>query len=97
MFTNSTFLEPLFWIIMGFLYTIFAISAVYWAKDLKLNMTWWKWLLSVLWFIFLSVTIAGSFTLIGENEKRAGLYFLGVFGTISIVSSVGLFQLIRNK
>jgi len=97
MFTNSTFLEPFFWIIMGFLYTIFAISAVYWAKDLKLKMNWWKWSISAVWFIFLSVTIAGGFTLIGENELRAGLYFLGVFGTVMIVSGVGLIQLIRSK
>lgn len=97
MFTNSTIFEPLFWIAMGVLYTLFAISAVYWAKDLKLKMNWWKWTISAIWYILLTLTISGGFTLIGENELRAGLYFLGVFGTIMIVSGVGLIQLIRNK
>jgi len=97
MFTNSTILEPLFWIIMGILYTVFAISMTYWAKDLKLKMNWWKWLLSAIWFILLNITIAGGFTLIGENETRAGIYFLGVFGTIFIVLGVGLRQLIKLR
>ena len=66
---------------MGALYTVFAISMTYWAKDLKLKMNWGKRLLSVIWFILLNVTIAGGFTLIGENEIRAGIYFLGVFIT----------------
>ena len=97
MFTNSTIFEPLFWIIIGAFYTLFTLSMIYWAKDLNLKMTWWKWILSVTWFIFLNITIAGGFTLIGENEMRAGLYFLGVFGTIMIVSGVGLWQVIKSR
>lgn len=97
MFTNSTILEPLFWIIMGVLYTIFAISIIFYAKDLKLRMNKWKWILIVIWFVLLNIIIAGGFTLIGENESRAGLYFLGVFGIIIIVFGVGLWQLIKPK
>jgi len=97
MFTNSTLLEPLFWIVMGVLYTIFAIGLTYLAKDLKLKMNWWKWLLSIGWFIFINITVAGGFTLIGENESRAGIYFLGVFGTVFIVLGVGLWQLIKSR
>ncbi len=97
MFENSTILEPLFWIIMGILYTIIAISSTYWAKDIGLKMPWWKWLLSALWFIILNVTIAAGTTLIGENESRAGLYFMGVFGTLTIILGVGLWQLIKTK
>ncbi len=97
MFENSTILEPLFWIIMGVLYTIIAISSTYWAKDLNLKMTWWKWTLAIIWFIFLNITIAAAFTLIGENESRAGIYFIGVFGTLSIILGVGLWQLIKLR
>lgn len=97
MFTNSTIFEPMFWIIMGVLYTVFGISMTYWAKDLKLKMNWWKWLLAIIWFIFLNVTIAAGFTLIGENEARAGIYFLGVFGTLFIVLGAGLWQLIKLR
>jgi len=81
---------------MGVLYTIFAISMTYWARDLKLKMNWWKWLLSIIWFILLNITIAGGFTLIEENESRAGIYFIGIFGTILIVLGVGLWQLFKS-
>jgi len=96
MFPYSTMLEPLFWIIMGFLYTIFIISIKYCAEDLKFKLKWWKWTLFSLWFIALNVIIAGGFTLIGENETRAGLYFLGVFGTIIIILGAGLWKLLRK-
>jgi hypothetical protein len=97
MFTNSTIAEPLFWIIMGILYTLLALSARYWAKDLKLNMNPWKWVLAAVWFILLNVVIAGGFTLMGENEPRAGRYFLIVFGTLCLVLGVGLWQLVKPK
>lgn len=96
MFPHSTMLGPLFWIIMGFLYTIFMISIKYWAEDLKFNLNWWKWTILSVWFILLNIVIAGAFTLIGENEARAGLYFLGVFGTTIIVLSVGLWRLLKK-
>jgi hypothetical protein len=97
MFDNSTIFEPLFWIVMGVIYTIVAISARYWAKDLALQMNWWKWTLVIIWFVLLNITIAAGTTLIGENEQRAGLYFLGVFGTLFIVLGVGLWQLIKRE
>ena len=96
MFPHSTMLEPLFWIIMGFLYTIFMISVKYWAEDLKFNMKWLKWTILSVWFILLNITIAGAFTLIGENEARAGLYFLGVFGTTIIILGVGVWRLLKK-
>ena len=96
MFPHSTMFEPLFWIIMGFLYTIFMISIKYWAEDLNFNMNWWKWTMLSVWFILLNITIAGAFTLIGENETRAGLYFLGVFGTTLVILGVGLWRLLKK-
>lgn len=96
MFPHSTMLEPLFWIIMGFLYTIFVISIKFWAEDLKFNLKWWKWILFTIWFALLNIITAGGFTLIGENESRAGLYFLGVFGTFIIILGAGLWKLLRK-
>ncbi len=98
MFPHSTMLEPMFWIIMGVLYTAFVIGVRYWFQDLNLKMTWWKWLLSAFWFFILNISIAGAFTLMGEGEKIAGLRFLGFFGIISIILGVGLWRLlVRSK
>jgi uncharacterized membrane protein YhfC len=97
MFNHSNILEPLFWIVMGALYLLFIAGLTYWFKDRKISMNWWKWTLSAIWFIVLSMVIAGSFTLIGENEVRAGLYFLAVFGIIEILLGVALWRFVINK
>ena len=65
-----------------------------WAKDLKLNMKWWKWLLLSLWYAGLSICIAGSFTLFGEGEIRAGNYFLGISIVIFLILGVSLWRLL---
>jgi hypothetical protein len=90
------FMEPLFWIVMGLLYALIAYSATLWVTDLKLHMTWWKWLLTAFWFAGLSVTIAGGFTLIGENEMLPGIYFLGFFLVFHIIFGAILWRIISN-
>lgn len=97
MFPHNTILGPLFWIIMGLLYALLIAGAKIWFKDLGFKMNWWKWLLTSFWFVLLSLTIAGSFTLMGEDEFRAGYYFLGVFGMISLILGVGLWRLLSYK
>ncbi|MCF8222695.1 MAG: hypothetical protein K9J25_06065 [Bacteroidales bacterium] len=98
MFSNSNILGPLFWIIMGVLYMVFITGLVVWLKDLNIKMNWWKWSLVLLWFILLSIIIAGGFTLIGENEMRAGLLFIAVPGAVMIVAGVALSRfLFRNR
>lgn len=94
MFPNSTMLDPLFWIAMGLLYALVFAGARAWAQDLKLSMPWWKWLLAIGWFFALNISVAGGFTLFGENERQAGLYFLMVFGTFSLLSGVGLWRVL---
>lgn len=90
MFNNSNILEPLFWIVMGVLYTGFIFGMAAWFKDQNIKMNWWKWSLVILWFILLSIIIAGGFTLIGENEMRAGLLFMAVPGAVIIVAGLAL-------
>ncbi|HKL38145.1 MAG TPA: hypothetical protein VJ876_04565 [Bacteroidales bacterium] len=88
------FLQPLFWMIMGMLYALVIVSARYWARDLGLNMNWWKWLLTGLWFVMLSLFVAGGMTLIGENEIQGGIYFLGFFLVLMLILGVGLWRLL---
>ncbi|PKP51393.1 MAG: hypothetical protein CVT92_12910 [Bacteroidetes bacterium HGW-Bacteroidetes-1] len=97
MFPNSTILGPLFWIVMGGLYTISFTGFYYWITDSIIKMNWWKWLLSILWFLGLNITIAGGFTLFGEKEIRAGFWFLSVFGGVFIVLGVGLWRLLTSR
>ncbi len=97
MFPHATILGPLFWIVMGLLYALLILGARIWFKDLGYQMNWWKWFITACWFIFLSVTIAGGFTLFGENEMKAGYYFLGLFGMISVISGVGVWRLLSYK
>jgi hypothetical protein len=60
-------------------------SAGLWAEDLGLQMTWWKWLLAAAWYGLLSYTLAGAFTLLGENEPAAWYRFLVFHLIVTIV------------
>jgi len=90
-------LQPLFWIIMGMLYSLMIFSARYWAADLKIPMNGWKWLAAGFWFLLLSLSLAGGMTLIGEGEVHAGLSFLALFLLICLIMGVGLWRLLTAK
>ena len=85
MMIYSTFFRPVFWIVMGLLYALMFSGAAYWARDLGLGMTWWKWVLVALWYGLLSFALAGGFTLIGERVRKAGWRSLGFFVAVAIV------------
>lgn len=90
----TIFLEPVFWIVMGILYALIGYSAPIWANDLGLKMNWWKWALVFVWFLFLSMIIAGGFTLIGENEAKAGIYFLGGGVVLNVILGFILWRIL---
>ena len=94
MITYSPFFKPIFWIIMGFVYSMTIAGAPLWAEDLGLQMTWWKWILVALWYVLLSFTFAGSFTLLGEKEPGAWYKFLGFHLIITIIFGVIVWSLI---
>ena len=60
MFAYSPFFKPIFWVIMGLIYTMTALGAPIWAEDLGLQMSWWKWILAALWYILLNFSFAGT-------------------------------------
>ncbi|MGD8982674.1 MAG: hypothetical protein PVH99_14130 [Desulfobacteraceae bacterium] len=94
MLLYSTIARPLFWIVMGLIYALMIAAAPLWAKDLGLQMNWWKWLLTAVWYGLLSISIAASFTLMGEKEPRAGQYSLGLTLVIMIILGAGLWSLL---
>ena len=79
---------------MGLVYALMIAGAPMWAKDLGLQMNWWKWLLTAVWYGLLSISIAASFTLMGEKEPRAGQYSLGLTLVIMIILGAGLWSLL---
>lgn len=85
MFPQSTILDPIFWMVLGALQVLVFVGARVWAKELGIPMNWWKWGVTAIWYLSFMLTIAGAFTLLGENEGNAGWYFLGFVGTILIV------------
>jgi hypothetical protein len=67
------------------------------AEDHGWVLNWWKWLLSIIWYIIFSLSVLSFGTLSGENEGSAGVkvLLLGLF--LCIVSGVGLWRLLRFK
>lgn len=90
MITNTV----LFSFIIGAVTSLVVAGAVAWAKDLGLRMTWWKWLLGILWYILLNFFIFLDFTMMGEGEMGAGLRMLVFQGIIMIILGVGLSRLL---
>ena len=94
MFAYSPFFKPIFWTIMGLIYTLTAFGAPIWAQDLGLHMTWWKWCLAAIWYVLLSFSLAGAFTLLGEREPGAWYKFLGFHFIITIIFGAIIWSLI---
>jgi hypothetical protein len=78
MILYSTVAKSFFWIGMGLVYAMIIAGAPYIAKDLGLQMTWWKWSLAALWYIILSIGVAAGFTVMGEREPGAAKYFFSI-------------------
>lgn len=90
MHAPSTILRTLFWIVIGILLALTFAGAGLWARDLGLQMSWWKWSLAALWYCFLNLGVAAGFTLIGEKERRAGVRILGGSAIAAIVLGAAL-------
>ena len=94
MIIYSTYLKAVFWMVMGLVYALLIAGAPIWARDLGLQMTWWKWVLAVLWYAFVSYSFAVAFTLKGEEEPGAWYKFLGSHLIIAILLGVILWLLL---
>jgi hypothetical protein len=84
----------LFSFVFGAVTGLVVAGAIAWAKDLALKMTWWKWLLAVLWYVLLNFFVFLDFTMIGEGETGAGWKMLLFQGVIMIILGVGLVRLL---
>jgi len=90
MFFNGS----VFWYIMGILTILVGAGAVVWARDLHLKMFWWKWLLVIVWYVLLMMSVYAAFTFIGEDESAAGMRFLLFAGVVLVILGAGLVRLL---
>lgn len=87
----------IFAFVVGLLTGAVVVGAITWAKDLGLHMSWWKWLLSALWYFLLLFFLFASFTFIGEGEAAAGWKVLGLSGVLIVILGVGLARILRGR
>jgi hypothetical protein len=93
MFFSSGF----FWFLMGIVAVLVGAGFKAFAEDKGWKLTWWKWLLSIIWYAIFSLSFLSWGTLIGENEAGAG-WKTGLFGLfISLILGVGLWRLLAAK
>ena len=93
MFFNS----GIFWFLMGMITVLIGAGFKAFADDRGWVLNWWKWLLSILWYIIFSLSILSYSTLAGEKEDSAAvkILLLGLF--VCIVYGVGLWRLLSYK
>jgi len=83
--------------IMGALYVLMGVSAPIWVKDLGLQMTKGKWAMSILWYLFLLLSVAAPLTALAENEGVAAFRMVMVLGVITVISGAGLVRYLMYK
>ena len=91
------FQGSVFWFVMGIVAVLVAVGFSAFAVNRGWTLTWWKWLLAILWYLLLSMTFFTFGTLIGENEGNAAwrIGLLGLF--VCLVSGVGLWRVMGFK
>ena len=70
-------------------------AAIRWSHNLKLKMSWWKWLLSATWYALFLFCIFLDFTFMGEGEVSAGLKLLAVHVVMMALLGTGLVRILR--
>ena len=87
----------IFAFIVGLLTGAVVVGAITWAKALGLKMTWWRWLLSALWYSLLLFLVFAAFTFIGEGEPAAGWKTVGISAVLLVILGAGLVRILKAK
>jgi len=90
MFFGSDF----FWLLMGVVLVLVAMAFKAFAEDQGWRLTWWKWVLIVLWYGLFTMSFFTYGTLAGENEASAALKLMLLMLFISLILGVGLWRLL---
>ena len=84
-------------IIHGLLFLFGAGSILFlylFMKETGREMSWWKWVISILWLLFFYFSIAIIGTFVGEGEPQAVLPGILFFGAFVIVTGVIVYRLV---
>ena len=80
--------------IVGILTGAVVVGANSWALALGLRMSWWRWLLSALWYILLLFLLFAAFTFMGEGEVTAGWRTIGISVVLMVILGAGLARIL---
>ena len=72
-------------------------SLYHYMKATNRKMSWWKWVLTVLWGSLLMLSFAVVFTFVGEGEPQAAGPGALFFGIILLVTGVLLWRLLFSE
>ncbi|MFC1959492.1 hypothetical protein ACFLYO_02170 [Chloroflexota bacterium] len=84
----------IFWMLMGMLYLLVMFAFKAFTEDRGWPMTWWKWVLCLLWYNLFGLSFYTYGTLAGENEADAGLKLMLIILFVSVILAVGLWRLL---
>jgi len=87
----------IFAFVVGLLTGPVVVGALSWVKSRGLKMSWWKWLLSALWYLMLLFLLFAAFTFMGEGEAVAGWKTLGISVVVMVILGAGLVRVLRTN
>jgi hypothetical protein len=61
---------------MGLMTLVMIIGFKQMASEKGINMTWWKWVLTLGWWMGFLLAVAVPFTFVGEGEPAAGAWMI---------------------
>lgn len=90
----SFFTSGTFWFIEGIFFVVLILALRSWLKRKGSAMTWWKWIMLVLWIFLAGFTAAFIGTNLGEGEQTAALRGGGIFTVIVLVYALVLMRVL---
>lgn len=90
----SFFTSGTFWFIEGIFFVVLILALRSWLKQKGTAMTWWKWILLVIWIFMAGFTAAFIGTNLGEGETTAALRGGGASAVIVLVYALVLMRVL---
>jgi hypothetical protein len=90
----SFFTSGTFWFIEGIFFVVLILALRVWLKQKGTAMTWWKWILLVIWIFMAGFTAAFIGTNLGEGEVTAAVRGGGGSAIIVLVYALVLMRVL---
>jgi hypothetical protein len=90
------FTSGLFWFLMGMLAVLVGVGFKAFCEGRGWTLNWWKWLLSIIWYIIFSLSFYAWGTLMGENEAGAGLWTLAAGMFVCLIFGVAMWRILAS-